>query len=248
MVKTLTWEAAIEYKRMLKEIQSILQKSEDFLNNRGIITPTEYIELENSEKIHFPFGYIRSVRYFEDSYQFRKYISDNTLRKNLCYSLQNLDVNSFFLDRIYIGLSVGKIQLKNSIILAYSIFEGIICGAADNLFEHCNRKDGLCSKTQKCRVYINSPTSANIITILERFNRVNILEIDKSGRDKVNNIKGLRDNIHLYIVKENELYHEGYTIENYNLIIRFLLYLKQNLPRNIENFKSIRSKNCKYKV
>ena len=233
-----------EYKRQLKEVERLLHQSEKFLKEKGLNTPVENIELEKKEKIAFPSGQIRTKFYFEKNYRFAAYLSSKTLISNICYSLQCLDVFSYFINRIHISLSAGKIFLKQGMINIFAIIESILFGAADELHKFCVKDDIVCKKAAKCPYYIKSAEKYSFGTLIEKYQELKVIKLTEKGKGVLLTAKKNRDYIHTYLMPENELQYEDYSIDSYNTEVKFLLYLKANFADQIQLVKNTRRIKC----
>lgn len=232
-----------EYKKRLKTLQELIQESEDFLNEIGFKTPIEFPELENHEKIAFPSGYIRKRAEFETNYKLKTYLNNPNLRKNICYSLQCLDLNSFFINRFYIGLSAGKIFLKLGMLNIFSIIEGILFGTAKELHSFCMKDGTVCKKNINCFFYIKSSNKYKFETLIHDYENKDLLNLSDNGKELLKIFKVTRDKIHLQDVVESEL-NENYSIDNYNSMVKFLIYLRENFSGNVSRFEQKRKNSC----
>ena len=58
-------------------------------------------------------------------------------------------------------------------------------------------------------------------------------------------LKKLRDNIHIWDVRENEFKSDLYNLKTYNMVIKILHYFKTEFPENVKRFLKERKKFCK---
>lgn len=227
------------------KIGNLLQETENLLHTAGFNPPTTFPTFLDKEKIKFPIGYIRTTHNFKTRYRLSEYIEKPELKSSICYGLQGLDVFSYFINRFNISLSAGKIFLKLGMVNVFSIIEGLLYGAAMTLHSHCLFANvELCKKNSNCPYYIKSMNSYKFESLIDAFVDKEILHTKPEGRRLISDFKKIRDKIHLKLVDENELSSDLYSIHNYNSMVLFLVYLKDNLAMNIESFKKKRAIFC----
>lgn len=233
------------FKKNLKKAEEFLQSAENILNKNNVNTPIENVSLENYEKISFPTGYIRKASYFEQSYNLYGLFEDKDKVKNIAYALQTTDLFNYFLNRIDIKFSVGKIFVKYAIINAFSIIEGILYSTVKPLHNFCfDKNDNCCKNNMNCDYYLKKHTKYPFQKLVEEYNEKELLHFDNKTKKLILEIKDLRDNIHIYDVEENEFIDSTYDIKNYNKIMKLIKNIKENLYQNIMSFEFQRAENC----
>lgn len=235
-----------KYLDNLKQISILLKELEINLKEADYEPPYSFPELQDKQKIAFPRGYIRNVEYFKIEYGLSHYLKDPLIIKSICYSLQLLDVYSYFINRFDIGLSAGKMFLKLGMIHIFSIFEGMLFGACNVLNRNCYRMDNLCRKNANCAYYLKKSSNIKFNDLIDNLIDKDIIRITDSGRESISKFKELRDNIHLHLIRKNELDSGLYNLENYNKMVSFILHLK-SLPQFINNFIEKRDQECIYR-
>ncbi len=231
---------------ILEQVTKLLQKVEDTLKTNGINIPVENIPLKPEEKIKIPKGYIRKANDFRDEYNLLWIIGSEDVAANLAYALQTTDLFNYFINRFDIGLSVGKIFYKLAIINAFSVIEGIIYSFVDNMHEQCKDFEGnICRLNAKCSFYFKRANKYKFSELLDMLRKRQIITFSEDEKELVLSIKNLRDNIHIWDVRENEFQSDLYNLKNYNAVIKILHCFKKDFPKNVRYFLNIKQRECK---
>ena len=238
-------EANDAFKRKLADISAALQEAESILREDGLEVPEENIALEDSEKIQVPRGYIRTVRNFREKYNLDDFLGDDLLCRNVAYALQTSYFTNYIVNRVNVALSVGQIFYKLAIINAFSVIEGVLYGLTKRLHRFCRNGGEVCRYNTRCSYYIKSVKHLNFRTLLNVLKDKAILDLSKNTEVLLIELKGLRDNVHIWDVGENEYLSDHYNMRTYNQLILALRHLSSMLPNSVETFKAGRSENCR---
>ncbi len=238
----------LQYKAKLKEIETMLQDTEDFLIECGVDNIRNAPLLDDRDKIFFPRKSIRHRLFFTQAFQLNSFINSDTLRRNISYSLQSVDLFNYFNKRMRIGLATGKIFLKLGMVNIFSIIESILYGAVEELHKYCmfDAENQPCKHNLTCPYYLPKPYSKgfSFAKIIRKLCDQELIRLTEVGRNLIHKFQKIRDNIHLFLAEGNELNNDEYTNESYTQMIQFLIYLRDNFHLNIARFKQERRQNC----
>jgi len=235
----------LEFKRRLKKVSQELKQLEDLLRENGIDIPNQNIVLKSDEKIWIPTGYIRTVQYFEQKYGLYNLLGDEILAKNIEYALQASDFFNYILNRFRIGLSVEKVFYKLAIINMFSIVESLLYGITKKCHSHCQLNNGVCRNNEKCVFYIKKPNKYTFENLLKILREKKLICMPEGDQQKLLEIKGLRDNIHLWDVSNKDYFNDNYNLANYNFLVRVLQALNEDLHDTLITFEDERNSQCK---
>ena len=233
-----------EFKARLKEVSKELNRIEDFLRENGIDIPNQNIALESHEKIWIPRGYIRTVQYYEQKYRLHDLLEDEILAKNIAYALQASDFFNYMLNRFRIELSVGKVFFKHAIINIFSVIESLLYGIINKCHSHCTLNGRVCKNNISCDFYFKKANKYSFKNLVQLLRQKGLVRMPDEIQDKLLELKALRDNIHLWDVKDKDYFNDSYNLTNYNFLVRVLQVLKEDLNDSLEDFESTRSNNC----
>ena len=149
-----TWQD--EYIEQLKIVSDALQLAQNILLENEIDIREPKVMVDQWKKIQIPKGHIRKVQDFLDKYDLKCLISEVNLQKNIAYSLQTSDFINLLLNRFHIGLSVGSIFYKLSILNIFCVIEALVYGIVDDLHAHCIKGSSVCKHNRNCQYYMKS--------------------------------------------------------------------------------------------
>ena len=233
-----------KFKARLKKVSQELNSIEDFLRENGIDIPNQNITLESDEKIWIPRGYIRTVQYYEHKYRLHDLLGDEILAKNIAYALQASDFFNYMLNRFRIELSVGKVFFKYAIINIFSVVESLLYGIINKCHSHCSLDDRVCKNNVGCDFYFKKANKYSFKNLLQILSQKGLVRMPDEIQDKLLELKALRDNIHLWDVKDKDYFNDNYNLTNYNFLVRVLQVLKEDLNDSLEVFEYNRNNNC----
>ncbi|MGA1847585.1 hypothetical protein [Deferribacter abyssi] len=234
----------LKFKARLKKISEELNDIENFLRDNGIDIPNQNIPLKPDEKIRIPRRYIRTVHYFEQKYKLYDLLEDEVLVKNISYALQASDLFNYILNRFNIRLSVGKVFYKFAIINIFSIIESLLYGIANKCHSYCMVNNRVCKNNDSCNFYLKKANKYPFEKLLYTLSQKGLIRMPPELQNKLLKIKALRDNIHLWDVKNKDYFNDDYNLDNYNFLIKLLNILKKDLNKALENFEHNRNNNC----
>lgn len=151
-------------------------------------------------KVAFPRGFIRTAAHFRSRFAF---IGDETLKRNIAYTLILSDVYRWLLNRTDISGTAKEMIIKEGICLVGSLCESV---TKDVLKGIVGKKKGYKERTQY---------------LLD--NRI----IDAGLKKELDWVWDTRNNEHLFLVEIRE--HEHYKLADYNRAIKALRNLRDKL-------------------
>lgn len=160
--------------------------------------------LPRDERVHIyvPAGVVRTVRQIRPEYFF---ISDTTIRRNICYGVEALDYYRWMINRFRLYGPVSGYLYKTGIILIDAIVEAITRDFLDQKRVALAKKHSVnIRKLEQCG--ISSALCERICALHER-----------------------RANIHLHLVTDLEA--TKYNLEDWNRSMRCLHTIKETFPR-----------------
>ncbi len=235
----------LEFKERLKKVSQELNNLEEFLRKNGIEIPNKNIALDSDEKIWIPRGYIRTVRYFEKKYRLYDLLGDEILVKNIAYALQASDFFNYILNRFRIGLAVGKVFYKHAIINIFSVIESLLYGIINKCHSHCQLNYRVCNKNAECGFFLKKASKYSFKNLLQVLNQKELIHMPGCIQRRLLGLKGLRDNIHLWDVKDKDYFNDDYNLINYNFLVQVLQALKEDLNDSLKAFEYNRNNKCK---
>jgi hypothetical protein len=161
-----------------------------------------YLVQENhpNAKVRFPRGFIRTAAHFRQRFNF---LNDETLRRNVAYTLILSDTYRWLLNRTDISGTAKEMIIKEGICLVGSLCESL---TKDVLADVVGKKRGYKDRTQY---------------LLE--NQI----IGAALKIELDWVWDTRNNEHLFLVEIRE--HEHYSLLDYNRAIRSLRQLRDQL-------------------
>lgn len=179
-----------------------------FIVSKSLRQIEETLSIDERVHIYVPAGVIRTVRKLQPEYSF---VSDSTLRRNICYGIEALDFYRWLINRFGIYGPVAGYLYKTGIILIDSIVESITRDFLSQMNKTpCKKHSGNINKLETCGV--PSPLCARIIAL-----------------------HGRRSNIHLHLVTDLEA--SKYDLKDWNRSIKCLHSIKEIFPHILENDK-----------
>ena len=169
-----------------------LQKLEDLLASSG----------DSRTKIRFPRGFLRTASHFRQQFWF---IRNDTLRRNIAYSLILSDVYRWILNRTDLWGTAREMLIKEGVCLIGCLTESI---TKDAMHDHCGKHQSYAKRVGK---------------MLE------LSIIDKRLRHQLDLLWEYRNREHLFLVKSRE--YGQYTLKHYNDAIRTIRRLREALDR-----------------
>ena len=234
-----------DFKTSLKSVSIELSRIEQLLRDNGLNVPIDNIVLKDDEKIRLPYGYIRTVSYYLREYNLNFFYNDKVIARNIAYALQTSDLFNYFLNRFRIGLSVGKIFLKHAIINHFSIIEAILYGIVKKYHNYCIFENVVCRYNNMCAFYFKKANKYNFQQLLDELINRNLLSMPPEIKENLLNIKGLRDNIHIWDAESRDYFNDEYSLQNYNFLVLCLKSIRDNLKDSLTSFESQRKNECK---
>lgn len=240
-----SWEQGVQ--EAFRKVEDLLQDVEAILKANGFDTPVQQPNLDGIGRIRFPRGYIRKVSYFLERYSVEAIVEDETLAKNVAYALQLSDVFNYFLNRFSIGLSAGKLLRKYALINIVSIIESLLYGSLIRLRKHCVLPSRtVCPINSNCVLYLKSPKRLSFGGVISELSNKDILSLDDKDKDFLLEVKGHRDNVHVWTLDDNEYKSDYYRLETYNRAILLLRTISAQLEDSGCRFERMRSRACTY--
>lgn len=182
-----------ELKEVVARISNDLREIQNYLGQ----------EDHTEAKIIFPRGYIRKAAHFRSRFTF---LRDETLRRNVAYSLILSDVYRWLLNRSDISGTAKEMVIKEGICLVGSLCESVTKNVLDGVV---GKKKGYKYRTQ----YLLD----NAI-------------IDAALKEELDWVWDTRNNEHLFLVEIRE--HEHYKLADYNRAIKALKNLRNKLDEH----------------
>lgn len=179
-----------ELKEIVARVSSDLQAIQNYLGQDN----------HADAKITFPKGFIRTAAHFRSRFVF---LGDETLKRNVAYTLILSDVYRWLLNRTDISRTAKEMIIKEGICLVGSICESV---TKDVLNGAVGKKRGYKDRTQ----YLLD----NDI-------------IDAELKEELDWVWDSRNNEHLFLVEIRE--HEHYKLADYNRAIKTLRNLRDKL-------------------
>jgi hypothetical protein len=171
---------------------SDLQKLEDLLNASS----------DKRIKIRFPRGFLRTASHFRQRFWF---IRNETLRRNIGYSLILSDIYRWLLNRTDLWGTAREMLIKEGVCLIGSLAESI---TKDAMQDHCGKNQSYAKR-------------------IRRMAELGI--IDDALQEKLGWLWEYRNREHLFLVEGREYGH--YTLKHYNDAIRTLRALRAALQK-----------------
>lgn len=238
------WEQDVQ--RLFRRVERLLQDVETVLKTNGLDTPVEQPNLNEIGRIKFPRGYIRKVSDFLERYSLVDIVGNEDLSRNIAYALQLSDVFNYFMNRFDIDFSAGKLLRKYAHINIVSIIESLLYGSLIQLRKHCIYLDGtVCQMNRDCTFYLKSPKKLKFRDVMSELGEKNILSLENEERDFLLEVKGHRDNVHVWTLEDNEYKSDYYGLPTYNRAILLLKTISTQLARNGHEFQRERFVSCK---
>jgi hypothetical protein len=169
-----------------------LQKLEDLLRASG----------DKRIKIRFPRGFLRTASHFRDQFWF---IREETLRRNIAYSLILSEVYRWLLNRTDLWGTPREMLIKEGVCLLGSLAESI---TKDAMRKHCGKRQSYAKRIRKM---------------------VELGIIDDALQKKLEWLWEYRSREHLFLVQSREYDH--YTLKHYNDAIRTIKGLREALHK-----------------
>jgi hypothetical protein len=181
---------------VVARVSADLQDIQNYLGQEG----------HQDAKFRFPRGFIRTAAHFRQRFNF---LNDETLRRNVAYTLILSDVYRWLLNRTDISRTAKEMIIKEGICLVGSICESV---TKDVLEGVVGKKRGYKDRTQ----YLSD-------------NEI----IDGDLKDELDWVWDTRNNEHLFLVEIRE--HEHYKLPDYNRAIRALKKLRDQLDEHFSH-------------
>lgn len=202
------------------------------------------ITLQKWDKIQIPKGHIRTAETFRKEYHLSEILDDKILSKNLAYSLQASDLMNLLFNRVNIDLSVGRVFYKMAIINYFSIIEGMLYGVTKKLHDFCMSNESACSYHRNCKYYIKSHKKIQMDEIVNWFCVREIINLSAEEKETLSEVKGLRNNVHIWLAEKNEFLKGEYNLTTHNRTVLVLRKCRDELAENLREFESNRSAVC----
>ena len=200
------------------KISELLKENEKILVSEGMELPEENFVVENEHKIQIPSGYIRVNEVFQNKYHLKKCVKRTATQKNIAYTLQLSDFFNYILNRFNIWGSVETILYKTAIINLVSVFEALVFECANNI---CNSPDS-CGFVRGCSKHFTKTQRNNSFEALKRMNELNITDFNEEEMNRIKEIIGFRNRVHIRLAEENEFINSDFSMLLYNEVIILL--------------------------
>ncbi|MBN2107950.1 MAG: hypothetical protein JW832_11040 [Deltaproteobacteria bacterium] len=174
--------------------------------SNGLRSLEQYLPRNSNINIPIPPGVIRTVDELLNEYSF---ISDNKLRKNICYAVESLDFYKWLINRFNIYGPVSSYLFKTGIILVDMIVEAIT-------------RDFLKQKT----INPSNKHSKNI-------SKLSPMGVSEKMCVSIKILHSRRNNIHLHLVTDLEA--NKYTLRDWNHSILCLRAYREHIRELIKN-------------
>ena len=171
---------------------SNLQKLEDLLKASG----------DKKMKVRFPRGFLRTASHFRQRFWF---IRNESLQRNIAYSLILSDVYRWLLNRTDLWGTAREMLIKEGVCLIGCLTESI---TKDAMQDHCGKHQSYAKRITKMR---------------------ELGIIDDALHEKLEWLWDYRNREHLFLVQEREYGH--YTLKHYNDAIRAFTGLRGALHK-----------------
>ncbi len=228
-----------DFKNKLKQAESLLMEAEEILKDNGVQTPVDQPNIESLDKIQIPTGYIRKASEFRIKYRLMQLIDDVNVRSNIAYALQASDLLNYFLNRFKITLSAESIFYKISTVHIFSIIEALLYGTVNKYHICCLNRDGsVCKHNNKCDLYIKKANNYTFNDLIKLLIEKNILNLTNDEQEGLCVLKDIRDRIHIWDTKNNELIDITFTRSHYNNAIRMLAHMRDCFNENFSKYEA----------
>ena len=232
------------YIEQLQIASDALQSAHNILVENEIDIREPKVKVGQWEKIQIPRGHIRKVPEFIGKYDLNCLLSEVNLQKNIAYSLQTSDFITLLLNRFNISLSVGSIFYKLSIINIFCVVEALVYGIIDDLHAYCKTGEEICKNNRACQYYIKSIKKLKFNTVVDLLIGKQILNLKTEDRKLLFEYNDLRNNVHIFLSKDNEFLSQKYNRKAYNRLVFILRRMSKNLCINLNSFEDGRSIHC----
>lgn len=228
--------AFIRATESIRELESIIRESYE--------TPKKNLNIEKYDGIRIPSAYVRPASYFRSEYKLTQLISDQVQVNNIAYSLQASDLYNYFVNRFYLFGVIKNLFIKQTIINLFAIQEGILYSTLMTLRSYCIFNNLVCKKASSCRYYIKSRNTLTFPELISTYDeKINFN--DEKFLSYLKKLKAIRDCIHIEDVKFSEWSgEEVYGLDNINLAVWNLHFIKYNLLDKVNEFKKTRDGGC----
>lgn len=211
-----------------KKISELLEENENILRDAGYLPPLENYALEQSEKIRFPKGYIRTVGSFDHKYHLNHIFLKPEVQRNVIYALETSDLINYIFNRINIWGPVATILYKLAIVNIVSVIEALVLEAANNI---CNQPS-CCNQTESCKYHFSKSERNNARKALEKLVEIGVLNFDSAALSRIQEIIDLRNRIHIRLTDGNELKLDDFNLSLYNEVIKILQSIDEQIYKN----------------
>lgn len=208
-----------------RRISELLEENEIILRKAGYCPPVQNFALEQSEKIRFPSGYIRTVASFNDKYHLKDIFPNPEVRHNVIYALEVSDLINYVFNRINIWGPVATIFYKLAIVNIVSVIEAIVLEAANNICGQAN----CCEKIGVCSHHFSKEQRNYARKALVRLVEIGVLDFKPDELSRVQEVLELRNRIHIRLTCGNELKLADFNLKLYNEIIKILQLIDEQI-------------------
>ncbi|BDD87019.1 hypothetical protein [Desulfofustis limnaeus] len=145
-------------------------------------------------------------------------------------------------------LKMALFKVPLSIINIFCVIEAILYGIINDLNDHCKVKDGSCKKYRSCQYFIKSSKKIKFNQVVDLLMEKQVLNLSPENRELLFKYNDMRNNVHIFINKDNEFLSEQYNRKTYNKLVFLLRKMSQNLHNKLEEFIEGRDCHCKKNV
>lgn len=209
-----------------KYIENIKKISQLLEENKTIKELNEGIDLD--ERIKIPSKKIREVAEIKKQYHINDIIINETIRRNLCYLLEYLDLQQYMYINFNIWGPVKTIYLKHAQIVYASFMETLTIETARTIRKKCSD----CPNKQKCKMYINKHEKGNFRQALDKLVSINAITLNEEDVNSMKQLYDSRNMIHLFTQEDNEYTNDKYTEEDCDKYDELIEKLALNIYTN----------------
>lgn len=221
-----------EVKNKLKEnnaiITRLLKENEVLIANAGYTPPYNDFAVDRPHRIGLPSNYVRVNEIFIANYHLNDIVREQSVRKNIAYSLQVSDLYNYLFNRFYIWGSVETMLYKQAIIGLVSVLEALIFECANNICCCPNE----CGMTRVCEKHFSKQQRNNSFEALKRMKELSIVDFDDHEIDRIKSIIELRNRVHIRLATDNEFTSADFSLTLYNEVILLLQRLSDGIYTN----------------
>lgn len=205
-------------------ISDILEENERLYREIG----EEKSLVDREALIKIPKGYISKIPTLINRYHLNEIIRDESVKKNVTYLLQRIDLDQFIYNRFYIWGSVESMTLKLAQVVYAAFIETLIVEVATEIRKKC---EGCPERGRGCNNMISKADAGRMKKALERLVEIGAVTLDEETLQRIVTLYNSRNKIHVFLTYSigNEYTNGEYSANGCNNSIELLSIVADDL-------------------